>query len=92
MIFCVFGRDFRYRIRISRLHLRANYPTIYLARRGNTLRLKMSQIEHAAALLRGAMATELDPNTKDLVSGDRVTQSAISVRTHPANRKVGRVF
>jgi len=52
----------------------------------------MSQIEHAAALLRGAMATELDPNTKDLVSGDRVTQSAISVRTHPANRKVGRVF
>jgi len=52
----------------------------------------MWQIKLAAAPQTGATAKELDPDTIDLVSGDRVTQSAISVRTHPANRKVGRVF
>jgi len=52
----------------------------------------MPEIEHTSAAVEDVEDTELDPNAADLLSGDRVTQSAISVRTRPANRKVGRVF
>ncbi len=44
------------------------------------------------AELPGTRVEELDSVSRDVSSGTRITRSAISVRTRPANLTVGRVF